>query len=321
MFNVCIIGGGNIGYRHFEGLLKANVPLRIYVVDPNQEALNKLKNYFEESETKDKTCYLVEHIESLPSNLDLAIIATNSKVRLHVTKELMKNRVVSFIVLEKVLFQKESDYEEMSTLLEEHHVKGCWVNCPLRTFPFFQTLKEKIGEQIITYKVDYRQFGIGCNSIHQLDLFSYLTNSSEMIVTINQLEEVIESKRHGYLEVLGTLNVVNDKGNELVISSHKTSSETYVLKIYLKDEVWTIYPLLETVEVECLRTGEIKTNSIHYPKQSELTTMLATTILLNQTCDLPNYEFSKKLHLLFIRQLNHFFSSQLHQQITECPIT
>lgn len=63
MFKVLIIGSGNIGYRHFEGLLKTDLSLKIYVIDPSVEALNLAQRCYEDSKPIEKTCYFFESIK------------------------------------------------------------------------------------------------------------------------------------------------------------------------------------------------------------------------------------------------------------------
>ncbi|MBM7703013.1 hypothetical protein [Metabacillus iocasae] len=321
MFSVVIIGGGNIGFRHFEGLLKVNLPLSIYVIDPSREALNRIQECYQTADIKDKKLHLLLGLDALPKEVDLSIVATSSKIRLKVIKELVSVVNVRYLLLEKVLFQKESDYDEMASLLKVHQVKGCWVNCPLRTMPIFKQVKEKIKKSVISYSVDYEHFGIGCNSIHQMDVFHFLTDGQVPHLQTNQLQEVVKSKREGYLELVGTLTGATNRGDELIISSHQKSSNTYMIKLQFDCEMWTIYPTLEQVEVLNTLTGKKHINSIQFPKQSTLTTKVVHDLLISGKSELSTYELSKQLHLPFIRRLNEFFSSQLNQEITECPIT
>lgn len=325
MFKVIIIGCGSIGFRHFEGLMKTDLPLNIHVIDPNAKALERVKKYYEkfnaQENTKKKFCYLSKSIQNTPDEIDLCIIATCSKVRLTITESLLKVSNVKYLILEKVLFQKESDYERMSSLLAQYDVKGCWVNCPLRSISVFKELKEKIKTNNLIYHVEYNDFGIGCNSIHQLDVFSFLTNCLNLKIDTSELKSIIKSKRKGYLEVLGTLKAYTDKGDELVVSCTDQSSPVYFIKLIFNDEIWTIYPLIGKLTVEKKQNNEIKEKTFIYPKQSDITPIVAADLLQLGKCPFPDYETSKKLHLLLIRDLNTFFTKVLDYEVIECPIT
>ncbi|MGD6793072.1 NAD(P)-dependent oxidoreductase [Metabacillus indicus] len=320
MFNVLIVGGGNIGFRHFEGLLSAGLPLNIYVIDPDREALNRIKHKFHKAAVNHISCHPAESLTAIPDKIDLCIIATNSKVRLEAAGEVLKKSSVSYLILEKVLFQKEKDYDIMSKLLKDHHVLGCWVNCPLRTLPIYQELKKKITAKV-NISVDYKHFGIGCNSIHQLDLLSYLTNSQDIIVTTDQLESVVGSKRKGYMEVTGTLKASTKQGAILTVAANSQSSEEYCITFDFGHERWTVFPLKETCKIDLFHTNTHYEKAIQYLKQSCLTSLFAKDILVSGVCLLPDYETSKQLHLALLAPLNDFFSKALGYEVEECPIT
>ncbi|MGY6210905.1 Gfo/Idh/MocA family oxidoreductase [Cytobacillus firmus] len=321
MNTVLIIGGGNIGFRHFQGLLLTDLSLVIFVIDPNDEALNRMGEYFENNDYPGKKCFFLNNIEYIPNEIDLCIIATSSKVRLEVAEKLFNKSSIQYLILEKVLFQKESDYERMSSLLKENKVGGCWVNCPLRTIEIFKELKEKINKNELTCNVNYKELGIGCNSIHLIDLFSFLTNCQNINIDTSKLERVIKSKRVGYLEILGMLTVVTKKGDKLIITSNNQASHTYFMRYKFNKEVWTIYPLLGKILIEDNNNNDVIEKTFMYPKLSSITSQMVTELFLTKNCSLPDYETSKHLHLIMIKGFNHFFSSALDYEVIECPIT
>lgn len=320
MFNVLIIGAGNIGFRHFEGLLNTALPLAIHIIDPNLDALNRVNQRYKETGTKEKACFYYQNELELPEKIDVCIVATSSKVRLEVTEAILKKTAITYLILEKVLFQKEADYEKMSALLLKHDVKGCWVNCPLRTYPIYSELKEKLTGKL-EISLEYGKFGIGCNSIHYLDLFSYFTDSLNMNIDVSNLGKVVQSKRQGYLEVLGILNASSPNGDRLIIRSNGDSTEEYTITINVSNEQWTIYPFTEKIVIVNKLTKEQCEKTFWLPKQSEVTGMIVTDILLYNKCGLLEYEMSKQLHVNLIRELNLFFSKAFGYEVTECPIT
>jgi hypothetical protein len=194
------------------------------------------------------------------------------------------------------------------------------VNCPLRTLSIYREIKQKIKTNV-TLCVEYKHFGIGCNSIHQLDLFSYLTDSTNINVDTTQLERVIESKRKGYLEIIGTLKAYTNNGDALTIVSNEQASDEYFITFRFEHEIWTIYPLLEKCKIKSVHHGNLSERVIHYPKQSYLTSLLANEILISGSCTLPDYETSKQLHLSLIDPFTQFFSKALGYEVKECPIT
>ena len=67
MFNVAIIGAGQLGSRHLQGLKLAASPLSITVMDSSEESLKVAKARYEDTSTiGKKSCNLVTSIENLP---------------------------------------------------------------------------------------------------------------------------------------------------------------------------------------------------------------------------------------------------------------
>jgi hypothetical protein len=93
------------------------------------------------------------------------------------------------------------------------------------------------------------------------------------------------------------------------------------MKFKFNERIWTIFPLLEKITVEGTQNNEIIEKVINYPKQSSITSLLVTDLLLLGKCSLPDYETSKKLHVNLIINLNTFFSKVLGHRVIECPIT
>jgi hypothetical protein len=321
VFKILVVGFGNIGFRHFEGLLKTNLPLNIYIVDPDDKAFNRVNQSYKDGHYDNIKCFMFKTLTNIPSEIDLCIISTSSKIRLSVAVDILTKIKVKYLILEKVLFQKESDYDVMSKLIKKYNINGCWVNCPLRTFEIYKELKEKINNNLLDFYVEYDKFGICCNSIHQLDLFSYLTDCYDLKIETSQLERVIESKRKGYLEILGILKAYTSKGDQLTIHSNLQSGPNYVMRFKFKEEIWTIYPFKEKVTIEKFLKNEVIEKVISYPKQSFITNELVSDILLNGKCNLAEYDTSKNLHLILIKNLNVFFSKVLDYEVVECPIT
>src|SRR4051812_28324411 len=100
MNTAVVIGVGNLGFRHLESLYKSDLPLSLHAVDPSQAARDRASGL--SGGTKKVTA--VATVAELPTKIDLAIVATNSDVRLAMTQQLLKRAKVRFLVLEKVLF-------------------------------------------------------------------------------------------------------------------------------------------------------------------------------------------------------------------------
>ena len=116
-----------------QGALKSKKKLLITVFDPSLQSL-KVSSIRANETTFGNLETTVNYTSDFPkdNNFDLCIISTSSDVRASVTTNLLNRCKVRFIIFEKILFQKEIDFEIISELLKKNRVKA-WVNCPRRT--------------------------------------------------------------------------------------------------------------------------------------------------------------------------------------------
>jgi pyrroline-5-carboxylate reductase len=92
MYNIAIIGAGELGSRHLQGLKLAKVEMSIYVIDPNANSLKQSQERYDQVAANLMVIAIsfLSNLNQLPENLDLVIIATSSIVRANVTKSLLE---------------------------------------------------------------------------------------------------------------------------------------------------------------------------------------------------------------------------------------
>lgn len=130
MRKVLLVGAGGIGSRHLQALAKSEIPLQIQVVARSEKSLTLAKERcLEANNTAEKRVEYYTNLNQIASRVGVAIVATNSDVRKDVIESLLNKTEISYLILEKVLFQKLKDYEIVEHILEQKHVKA-WVNCP-----------------------------------------------------------------------------------------------------------------------------------------------------------------------------------------------
>ncbi len=298
MYKVAIIGAGQLGSRHLQGLKGAASPLAITVMDSSKDSLQVSKERYEAVSTVgEKTINYVSSMQELPKELDLVIIATGSKPRAAIIKSLLENCSVKYLVLEKVLFPTLNEYKEIETLLKAKQVR-CWVNCPRRMFGMYKHIKETIDTTKPIYMTNADEdWGLCCNAIHMIDLFLYLTEETSYSVETKYLNKEIEdSKRGGYIEMTGTLKILTHKGNELtLISEHNFSGE----KNFLIENGDNLYGISEGEGF----SFHNKKFDYAMPYQSQLTGVLADEILKTGGCSLTPYQTSVLYHKPFIEAM------------------
>ena len=325
MVNIAIIGAGQIGSRHLQALSQLNRITDIQIVDPNYKSLERARERFlqvQESKYVQKVEYL-NNIKDLSNNLELVIVATNSDVRREVIEKLLLLKKVRYVILEKVLFQKIKDFAIVNNLLEQNNVKA-WVNCSFRTIYFYKQLRTKFKKaKRVDYRVSSSNLGIGCNSIHYLDLFTFLTGQNIFTLFSDQLDsKIIKSKRPGFIEFTGTLYGKSLEGSNIAITS------------YLKGDAPLIISISSEI-INCLiREDEGKAwisekannwaweeISFTIPYQSQRTNLVVQDILDTGKCDLTKYEESWKIHIPLLKSLIFYLQKQKMEEIDLCPIT
>lgn len=321
--NNCIIGAGQLGSRHLQGLLKVNVKQRVFVVDPSSESLDIARSRANEVEHNNEVKYYTE-LSQLPKNIDIAIIATNSLAREKVIFELLEKTEVRHLVLEKVLFPEVKAYERVETLIESKNVKT-WVNHPRRMFSFYQDLKQEINTaspKALQLHVVGNNWGLGCNGLHFIDLMQYL--SGEAITTINcdfLDNQVKASKRSGYIEFTGSLIVQLSGGSQIILSSYDGDTISTSLLLSHSEKRYIIHEGITKNITSVSLDGEVNSKAIVVPFQSNLTTELIEDLICKNLCDLPTYEESAKTHQLFIQELLEFENRRTQKVQTLLKIT
>ena len=324
MYNIAVIGAGEIGSRHLQGIVKSELGMNLYVVDLSEENLEKAKKRINEInyDQKRKIINYQNDIRSLPPCIDLMVIATSSNARFNIIKSLVSFTKIKYLLLEKVLFQRIEEYVEVSKILNEYEIMT-WVNCPRRLYPYLQELKTYLTS-IKPLDISYSggAWGLACNAIHIIDLVNYFTGEYVERIDVSRLDKMlIESKRPGFFEISGELKIFFENSS-LTLSSKVTPNNFPVLDIYSDDFRINLFETknLSVCQFQSDKDFSFK-SKIQMPFQSELTNIVMEQILETGSCILPTYEISKKLHIPFIKSMISFFQKNYEQDLDYCPIT
>ena len=85
MYKIAVIGAGQLGSRHLQGLKLSKLKSDIWVVDNNPNSLQIAQQRYEEGEVNsNQTIYYIQLIDQLPAELDLVVIATSYKTTINV---------------------------------------------------------------------------------------------------------------------------------------------------------------------------------------------------------------------------------------------
>lgn len=311
-FNVLLIGTGQLGSRHLQGLAMSDLDLRIILVEPEAENLKTALLRFEEAKPS-KSVHILKTASS-PDELKedlfhLVIIATNADIRAEITKRLLNRHQVKNIIFEKVAFQSEHQFEEIILLLKEKKVKS-WVNCARRYFPFYIKLKEELKEKgPFELEVEGVDWGLACNSVHHIDLLAYLSGEPTYLPAKQEfVNEIFSSKRAGFMEFYGSFSGQSLSGNRFKLSCRKSKDESEKPRFTIQIKHGT-----EMIQIDegagkagFFKNGQLspfRTETVTVLFQSGLSNIQAKQILETSTSLLPSLEESYESHKPLFRVL------------------
>lgn len=326
MNSIAIVGCGNIGSRHLQSCLELDASIyEIFVSEPDQAMKEKAQQIVKASGSALGVSWL-DNIDQLPSKIDVVIVATSSKIRKDIALELLANKQVKYLILEKFLFQDALSFSQVEIAIDKAKVPT-FVNCPTRIWPIYETIAAELkGKTISRIQVDAPGLDIGCNGIHFVDLIAFLLNSDDYQIEAFKLLDYQAAKREGYLQLSGNLS-----GN------FKSLSGVVPFKVEAPEGTFTGSVLTIDIEGEgdlvCKASGanisvfgsfprSFSQTNWDMPYQSTLTAACVVDMLTYGRSKLPSYATSKKLHLPL---LNHFLDALNEQNALSnpniCPVT
>ena len=314
---VIISGAGQLGSRYLQGLATCRLPLEIHLHDISREALAVAEQRWLEVKPLDipHKVFFHSNLSEVPARVDIAIVATTAGTRPQVVRELTEQAAVRFWVLEKVLAQSESDLDEIGLLVGSG--TNAWVNTPRRTLPWHNQIKAELTSGVpLHLTVTGGSWGLGCNSVHYLDMLSWWSGEVLRQIGTDALDaNWIPAKRPGYWEILGTLTAEFSGGSS---ARFNVTAEPYSCLFTLGDGThsWVIDE--ETGVAE--RSDGLRVKG-RLPFQSEVTAALVESILLKEGCGLPTLQDSIKLHRPFVRGLLGHWQRTVDANASRVPIT
>ena len=213
-----LIGCGGIGRRWLEGWINYGLSgsiLDITIVEPNPDFEEVISNRGKGTEV-----VIVPTLQDIGSSkdIDLAVVATSSAVRTDLVEALKDTGVYcNLLILEKNLCQSLHELGRLNELVKSFN--DVRVNCTVRHYPFALAME---GHDFKQMAVTGMSWGIGCNFIHMLDLFSFLLEDSGDSITeliVDEVTEVFDSRRSGYKEFHGLVRVKSRNGRTMLCES------------------------------------------------------------------------------------------------------
>jgi hypothetical protein len=299
-----IIGAGQLGSRHLQGLLKASLQQQVYVLDPFPASLEMAAARAAEVQHS-APLHFVNSWDQLPPAFDLVIVATGADVRAAVVQQLLENHTVRYLVLEKVMFQDVDSYNRIAALLHAKQVTA-WVNHPRRMFTHYRQIRALMAAQPgpLVFTATGVNWGLACNALHLVDLCCFLTGSAVAELDLQWTDPVIHpSKRPGYIEFTGTVRGRLEDNSVFIITSLDGDPGVLTVQASAATNRWLVQEgaqpsMITYTRLDGFATG-VHTKLVN-EFQSGLSTRLAEALLHNGSCELPTYAEACLAHVPFI---------------------
>lgn len=324
--SLAVIGCGVIGSRHAQALGLLTCPATVHLVDPSAEAREQAARLCRQEMASKSNVTVVEWgaVQDLPTQLDVAIVATNATDRRGIIETLLVRNQVTHLILEKFLFQAESDYGAVAALLAKAAVKT-WVNCPRRLWPGYVALRNVLAQEnapIALSCTTHARFGIGTGAIHLLDALAYICGRDDFQLAGDLLDPELLATRRGAVDMTGALYGATPKGDFFRFTAHAEGTLPPMVVVETASSRAFIDELKGTMRIS-RASDDWRWHEQQFGTQlqSQLTHLIVGDLVESGTCGLPDFTQSSRLHLAILRPLLAHYRKTIDRTATLCPIT
>lgn len=314
---ILLIGCGNIGFRHLEGLLKSDLSLNISIIERSKATIKEQIKKIQKKKLKNKKIFFSNNFSINRLKFDLVICATPADKRYYLLKKLVAKFDFSKILIEKLAFQNIYDYEKALELFKKNKIQ-CWVNCARREYKIYKKirLENKTNNQLSIEVIANNKWNLASNSIHFFDLFYFLIDIPISFSKKKSDLKKILSKHKNYFELSGTLKVENKKS--IIFLSDQSKSNGFVVKIKTPKNKYYIDEHKQFVRK--YSNNIVYTKRINIPFQSQLTRILLKKIIYNKKILLPTISDAYLSHQLLYSLFKRYFYKK-KKKLINCMIT
>lgn len=286
-----LIGLGNIGFRHLQGLEPLAAQVSLDGMDPSQAALDRSRTQW--SAYPGSEGRFAQALSDVDGDPAVVILATPADGREALIEAVLADRKVGAMVIEKIAFNARASFPRMISLLEARGVRAM-VNCPRRLWPRYRALAHRIGQagSPVQMTVRGRNVGLACNGVHFIDLLQMLAGEAEVRLTQSRIADPFPAKRDGYYEVFGVSTYGTPSGSSLDLIVEADGPEQTEIRLQFGDTVLTI---VEATGVMSNERGEV-VDVVRAVYQSELTAQVVESLMTDEACSLPDLAASALAH-------------------------
>jgi predicted dehydrogenase len=323
MNKLLIVGCGELGSRFLQASISINQFSIIEIVEPNKLAVDIAKKRTEEVINKNNFCKINYYINisEISETGNLAIIATQADTRDKVFEDVVRLGY-KYIILEKIVTQSINQYQNMQHIASKNDVK-VWVNCKTRCYPIWKYIKSKITKDDNTNMHSIGgNHGLCTNGLHTIDLFIFLTNSSDLNIDFIKMDVTIHKTKRNKYDTSGIISYKNIN-NSILLDYNINNLQMPIEIITTNNFKWIVdNAARQAFEISTLNSQNIK--EIPYDGDLSVSFMsraFILEILHQKTCELPTLDDCFLAHKIMYDTMLPHFNKYLDKNILLCPIT
>ncbi|TCP22920.1 putative dehydrogenase [Tenacibaculum skagerrakense] len=313
---VLVVGFGMMGCRHVQAFLQDKTKYEVHVLELSQE---NIQTNLVRIGAKLEDCIWYDNLKNVPL-LDVAVVATSSAPRFNILKELINKGYRKFLI-EKIVFQSGDQFKEILDLVESTNSE-VYCNFVNRYFEAYNRIKKdlsQINEGKISMTVHGGEFGLGCNAIHYIDIFQYISDSNK-ISNISAIVDVLEEpNRRGsiYKEFTGTMQFTNEALDNILLVAEPKYVGGVTINIQKGENTYLLNE--NSQEFVSVIKGKVRRENFQIIPTSMLSNVIIEDIF-NNNCQLTKLKDTEKSHLELFKIFNEKLFAK-NSSDTICPIT
>ena len=312
---VLVVGFGMMGCRHVQAFLEDKDKYEVHVLELSE---SNIKENIVRINAEYNDCIWYKDLDNVPL-LDIAIIATSSSPRFEIIKKLLKTGYKKFL-LEKIVFQSEEQFQIVLELIKESKAVA-YCNFVNRYFNTYNTIKKELinSKERTNITIHGGEYGLGCNAIHYIDIFQYLTNNNDLLLNKAKVNISKTENRRGdyYKEFTGFISFKNSNSDSIRLISEPEYAGGVTINIINGDKN---YLLNENSEMFYFDNKE----DFGFDKFTIIPTSRLSDVIVEDifedNCRLTKIDETYKTHV----ELFNVFNTALYGKSsfdTLCPIT
>ena len=190
-------------------------------------------------------------------------------------------------------------------------------------YRFYSSTKEildKCDKAAMRVNVSGGNWGLACNGLHFIDVWSYLRETEPLAVDfMNSPVAIVESKRIGFIEFIGKSSIMFRNGDVMTLESLDTDFTGIQINF---GNAHSGFEIIERDELTLRDTSQDRMVLVEKPQyQSDLTNEIINEIVEVSNSSLTPYSIAHPCHRLFVESALKLYSHDSGGVCKNIPIT